>query len=77
MGHSTRFLPYLAGAAVAVALLMAAGVPFAAYLPLLVALACPLAMVVMMRGMAGMHGSGPAEAAPPSGPTDPPAGRAA
>ena len=77
MGHSTRFLPYLAGAAVAVALLIAAGVPFAAYLPLLVALACPLAMVLMMRGMAGMHAGPRADAAPQPGPTDPPAERAA
>jgi hypothetical protein len=77
MGHSTRFLPYLAGAAVAVAALIAAGVPIAAYLPLLVALACPLAMVFMMRGMAGMHAGPRAEAAPQPSPTDPPAQRAA
>ena len=70
MGQSNRPLAYLVGGAVALAILLAAGVPLAAYLPLLVALACPLAMVFMMRGM---HGRANVQGGTPAAPADPPA----
>jgi peptidoglycan/LPS O-acetylase OafA/YrhL len=76
MGHSSRFLPYLGVAAVVAATLIAAGVPFATYLPFLVALACPLAMVVMMRGMAGTHGRPSDESNKAAHPVEPPAASA-
>lgn len=57
MTHSNRMLPYLLGAAVIAALLIAFGAPLASLLPFALVLACPLMMVFMMKGMAGMHGS--------------------
>jgi hypothetical protein len=56
MKHSSRYFPYLVGAAVVAAALIAVGAPLAFLLPFAVVLACPLMMFVMMRGMAGMHG---------------------
>ena len=51
----------------ALAVAAALGVPVLAYLPVaLVALACPLMMVFMMRGMHGGHG-GASHEQPPSG----------
>ena len=58
MTHSNRMLPYLLGAAVVAALLIAFGAPLASLLPFAIVLACPLMMVFMMKGMAGMHGGG-------------------
>ena len=58
MNHSNRMLPYLFGAAVVAAVLFAVGAPLASLLPLAIVLACPLMMVFMMKGMAGMHGDG-------------------
>ena len=58
MTHSNRMLPYLLGAAVIAAVLIAVGAPIASLLPFAVVLACPLMMVFMMRGMAGAHGRG-------------------
>ena len=53
-----RYMRYLlVGAAALVAGLLIAGSPVQSLLPLLLLLACPLMMVVMMRGMGG-HGSG-------------------
>lgn len=58
MEHPGRFVPYLVvGAAVAAALAVA-GFPVTALAPLVFALACPLMMVLMMGGMAGMHSRG-------------------
>lgn len=54
MQHS-KWFPYLVLAAAAAAILIAAGVPLAAFLPFVFLLACPLMMVFMMRGMGGMH----------------------
>lgn len=51
-----RMAPWLLVVAIVAALLIAFGAPFASLLPFAVALACPLMMVFMMRGMAGMHG---------------------
>jgi hypothetical protein len=56
MMHSNRVVPWLVGAAALAALLIAFGAPLAPLLPFAVLLACPLMMVFMMRGMAGMHG---------------------
>lgn len=56
MTHSNRMVPYMVGAATVAAVLVAFGVPFAAFLPFVILLACPLMMVVMMRAMFGMHG---------------------
>jgi len=54
--QQSKWFPYLVLAAVAAAVLIAAGVSLAAVLPFVFLLACPLMMVVMMRGMGGMHG---------------------
>ena len=51
-----KWFPYLVMAAAAAAVLIAAGVPLAAFLPFVFLLVCPLMMVFMMRGMGGMHG---------------------
>lgn len=56
MQHN-RMFPYLAAAAAAAAVLIAIGAPFASLLPFALLLACPLMMVVMMRGMSGSHGT--------------------
>jgi hypothetical protein len=56
---STSRLPtYVVGAALIAALLVALGVPLVTLLPIAALLVCPLMMVVMMRGMGGMHGHG-------------------
>jgi choline-glycine betaine transporter len=57
MTHSNRLVPWLVAAAAVAALLVAFGAPLASVLPFAIVLACPLMMVFMMRGMAGMHGS--------------------
>jgi len=54
--QQSKWFPYLIVAAAVAAVLIAAGVPLAAFLPFVLVLACPLMMVVMMRGMGGMHG---------------------
>jgi len=56
--QQSRWFPYSVVAAVVAAVLIAAGVPLASILPFVVLLACPLMMIVMMRGMGGMHGGG-------------------
>jgi amino acid permease len=53
--QQSKWLPCLLLAAATAAILMVAGVSLASFLPFVVALACPLMMLVMMRGMAGMH----------------------
>jgi hypothetical protein len=58
MGHCNRMLPWLLGAAALAAVLVAFGVPLASLLPFVFLLVCPLMMLVMMRGMSGMHGGG-------------------
>ena len=58
MMHTNRMIPWLVAAAAAAALLIAFGAPLASLLPFAIVLACPLMMVFMMRGMAGMHGTG-------------------
>ena len=55
MTHSNRMVPWLVGAAAFVAVLIALGAPLASLLPFAILLVCPLMMVLMMRGMAGMH----------------------
>ena len=55
MTHSNRMVPWLVGAAALVALLIALGAPLASLVPFAIVLACPLMMVFMMKGMAGMH----------------------
>ena len=50
MQHRSMF-PYLAGAALVAAVLIAVGAPFASLLPFALVLACPLMMIFMMRGM--------------------------
>lgn len=57
MTQWNRMTPWLLGAAIVAALLIAFGVPFASLAPFAVVLACPLMMIFMMRGMAGMHGN--------------------
>ena len=57
MMHSNRMVPYMVGAAAVAAVLVAFGVPFATFLPFVILLACPLMMIVMMRGMGGMGGT--------------------
>lgn len=56
--QQSKWFPYLLLAAAAVAIGIAAGAPLASFLPYLLVLACPLMMVVMMRGMGGMHHGG-------------------
>lgn len=52
-----RCLPHVAvGAVLIAAVLVLAGVPLLAVVPYAVVLACPLTMVLMMRGMHGGHG---------------------
>ena len=58
MTHGSRYFPYLVGAAVVAAVLIAVGAPWASLLPFALVLACPLMMILMMRGMSGMHHSG-------------------
>ena len=58
MTHTNRFVPYLIGAAALAVVLAALGFPLASLLPFAIVLACPLMMIFMMRGMAGMHGGG-------------------
>lgn len=55
MNHQRYLKPAMLVAAI-VAILVAAGVPIAAFLPFLFLLACPLMMVFMMRGMDGGRG---------------------
>lgn len=57
MTHSSRYFPYLVGAAVVAAVLIGVGAPWASLLPFALLLACPLMMILMMRGMSGMHHS--------------------
>ena len=54
----SKYFPYLIGAAAVTAVLIAFGAPLASLLPFAIVLACPLMMIFMMKGMAGMHGSG-------------------
>lgn len=54
MNHQQMLKPLVVGAAALVALGLL-GLPVGTYLPFLVVLACPLMMVLMMRGMS--HGS--------------------
>lgn len=54
--QQSKWFPYLVVAAAVAAVLIAAGVPLASFLPFVFLLACPLMMIVMMRGMGGMHG---------------------
>lgn len=56
MTRTNRMTPWLIGAAAIAAILMAFGAPLASLLPLAIVLACPLMMIVMMRGMGGMRG---------------------
>ena len=56
MTHTNRMTPWLIGAAAIAAILIAFGAPLASLLPFAIVLACPLMMLVMMRGMGGMHG---------------------
>lgn len=56
MTHANRMTPWLIGAAAVAAVLIAFGAPLASLLPFAIVLACPLMMIVMMRGMGGMHG---------------------
>ena len=58
MAHCRRMIPYLAAAALVAALLVALGAPIGALVPLVFVLVCPLMMLLMMRGMSGMHGAG-------------------
>ena len=58
MMRCNRMFPYLVGAAAVAAVLAVLGVPLGAVLPFAIVLACPLMMIVMMRGMGGMHGGG-------------------
>ena len=51
-----NYMPYVAVAALLVAALAVAGVSISTVLPFAVVLVCPLMMVFMMKGMAGMHG---------------------
>ncbi|HET7718424.1 MAG TPA: DUF2933 domain-containing protein [Acidimicrobiales bacterium] len=53
--NARHFVPCLVAAVVAAALLAVAGVSSATLLTLGAALACPLAMVLMMRSMGGAH----------------------
>ena len=52
----SKYFPYLIGAAAIAAVLIAFGAPLASLLPFAIVLACPLMMLFMMKGMAGMHG---------------------
>ena len=56
MTHSSRYFPYVVGAAVVAAVLIAVGAPLASLVPFAFVLVCPLMMFFMMKGMAGMHG---------------------
>ena len=56
MQHS-KWFPYLVLAAAGTTGLVVLGFPLVALLPFVFILACPLMMVVMMKGMGGMHGS--------------------
>jgi hypothetical protein len=49
-------IPYLIAAATVAAVLALLGVPLGALVPFAIVLVCPLMMLVMMRGMSGMHG---------------------
>ena len=51
-----NYMPYVAVAALLVAALAVAGVSISTVVPFAVVLVCPLMMVFMMKGMAGMHG---------------------
>ena len=53
MMRCNRMFPYLVGAAAVAAVLALLGVPLGAVVPFAVVLACPLMMIVMMRGMGG------------------------
>ena len=53
--NARHFVPCLVAVAVAAALLAIAGVSPATLLTVAAALACPLAMVLMMRSMGGAH----------------------
>lgn len=52
--RTNRVVSWLIGAAAVAAVLLALGMPVASLWPVAFVLACPLMMVVMMRGMAGM-----------------------
>lgn len=51
-----NYLPYIAVAGGLAIALAVAGVSFGVILPFAVVLICPLMMVFIMKGMAGMHG---------------------
>ena len=54
-----KYMGYLVVAAAAVVVgLLLAGTPLQSLLPLVLLLACPLMMIVMMRGMHGESGHG-------------------
>ncbi len=53
MRHQNRMLPYLLGAAVVAAVLIAVGAPLTTLLPFAFVLVCPIMMFMMMRGMSG------------------------
>ena len=61
--QQSRWLPCLMLATAAAAILIVAGVSVASFLPFVVTLACPLMMLLMMRGMVGKH-------QPPADPSD-------
>ncbi len=56
MNHN-RMFPYLAGTALAAAVLIAVGAPLASLLPFVLVLACPVMMIFMMRSMSGSASS--------------------
>lgn len=56
MTHTNRVAPWLLGSAALAAVLIAVGAPLSSLLPFAIVLACPAMMLLMMRGMGGMHG---------------------
>ena len=58
MAHCRRMIPYLVVGALVAAVLVGLGAPIGALVPFAFVLVCPLMMLVMMRGMSGMHGAG-------------------
>jgi Protein of unknown function (DUF2933) len=77
MQHNRMPTYLLAAAAVAVALVIA-GIPLAVLLPYALLLACPLMMILMMRGMGATHSgsqdhTGHGREHDPTGPSHPPA----
>ena len=56
--QQAKWFPYLILAALGAAVLVALGYSLLAFLPFVFLLACPLMMILMMKNMGGMHGSG-------------------